>query len=229
MNGTDEAYTDLVGMRDPSYDSSWPVEQKAEAIQPATLDGSTLTLGEDHLLTISGYAFANGSQKKILYSLDQQNWFEVQGGTYSDASAELTQQVMANGWIKSASAGHAVFENVGVDLSEYVGQIVTVSFAVTPGADDKALHFLTIENLVVAAPAPSTEEETEAPTEETTEQITEPEASEQVTTSAPVPEAPSEQVTEPEAKGGCQSAVFGSALIMACAALGFVLTKKRKD
>ncbi len=229
VNGTDEAYTDLVGMRDPSYDSSWPAEQKAEAIQPATLDGSTLTLGEDHLLTISGYAFANGSQKKILYSLDQQNWFEVQGGTYSDASAELTQQVMANGWIKSASAGHAVFENVGVDLSEYVGQTVTVSFAVTPGADDKALHFLTIENLVVAAPAPSTEEETEAPTEETTEQVTEPEASEQVTTSAPVPEAPSEQVTEPEAKGGCKSAVFGSALIMACAALGFVLTKKRKD
>ena len=51
---------------------------------------------------------------------------------------------MANGWIKSASAGHAMFENVGVDLSEYQGQTVTVSFAVTPGADDRALNFLTM-------------------------------------------------------------------------------------
>ena len=125
-----------------------------------------MTLGEDCLLTISGYAFANGSQKKILYSLDKENWFEVQGGTYADASNDLVQTVMANGWIKSASAGHAVFENVGVDLSEYKGQTVTVSFAVTPGADDKALHFLTIENLLVPAPVETTEETTEQATEE---------------------------------------------------------------
>ncbi|MBQ7378637.1 MAG: phosphodiester glycosidase family protein [Clostridia bacterium] len=228
VDGTDEAYIDLVGMRDPNYNSSWSAEQKAEAIQPAILDGSTLTLGEDYMLTISGYAFANGSQKKILYSLDQQNWFEVQGGTYSDASSELTQTVMANGWIKSASAGHAVFENVGVDLSEYQGQTVTVSFAVTPGADDKALHFLTIENLAVPAPAPSTEEETDPPAEETTEAKTEPDVSEQVTTSAPVTEAPTEQVTEPS-RGGCQSAVFGGVAVIACITLGAVLIKKRED
>ena len=267
VDGTDDPYTELVGMRDPSYSVDWTADQKAAARLPATLDGSTLTLDEDCLLTISGYAFANGSQKKILYSLDQYTWYEVQGGTYSDASADLVQQVMANGWIKSASGGHAVFEDVGVDLSEYKGQTVTVSFAVTPGADDKALHFLTIENLLVPVPE-TTEETTEQPTEETTEEMTQ-EVTEEVTTeeiTEPITEAatteeitteeitteeitteeitteeitteqgtealsteaPSEQETEPE-EGGCKAALGGMTLI-ACIALGVVLTKKRKD
>lgn len=240
VNGTDEAYTDLLGMRDPNYDTSWSAEQKAEAIQPAILDGSAVTLGEDLMLTISGYAFANGSQKKILYSLDQYTWYEAQGGTYADASADLTQQVMANGWIKTASAGHAVFENVGVDLSEYAGQTVTVSFAVTPGADDKALHFLTIENLVVAVPEEPTESETEteAPTEETTEETTQETTQEvtepttEATTQLPteqVTEAPTEAITEPAAQGGCGAVVCGGAVVLACAALGIALTKKRRD
>ena len=238
VNGTDEAYTDLLGMRDPNYDTSWSKEQKAESIQPATLDGSTVTFGEDLMLTISGYAFANGSQKKILYSLDQYTWYEAQGGTYADASAELTQLVMANGWIKTASAGHAVFENVGVDLSEYAGQTVTVSFAVTPGADDKALHFLTIENLLVAAPEVPTEPETEEPTEETTEEVTEPTTEEvtepttEATTQLPteqVTEAPTDVPTEPAAQGGCGAVVCGGAVVLVCVALGVVLTKKRRD
>ena len=220
VNGTDEPYTELVGMRDPSYDSSWPADQKAEAIQPAILDGSTLTLGEDYLLTISGYAFANGSQKKILYSLDQKNWYEVQGGTYSDASSDLVSQVMANGWIKSASGEHAVFENVGVDLSAYVGQTVTVSFAVTPGADDKALHFLTVENLLVPAKEEPTTEEV------TTEEVT----TEEVTTEQSTTEAPTEESTTqaPESKG-C-GAVIGSGLaLLASLAVCAACFGKKKD
>ncbi len=227
VGGTDEPYTELVGMRNPGYSSDWSNDQKqAEARQPATLDGSTLTLGEDCMLTISGYAFANGSQKKIIYSLDQKTWYVAQGGTFSDAPADLVQQVMANGWIKSASAGNAMFENVGVDLSEYQGQTVTVSFAVTPGADDKALHFLTIENVVVPAPAVSTEEVTEpvteTPTEQVTEQVTEPATED-------VPEAPSEEVTAPEEKGGCKSVALGGAFVIACVTLGAVMIKKRRD
>ena len=217
VDGTDTPYTELVGMRNPAYSTDWSKEQKeAEARQPATLDGSKLTLGEDCLLTISGYAFANGSQKKILYSLDQNTWYEAQGGTYADASAELVQEVMANGWIKSASAGHATFENVGVDLSEYKGQTVTVSFAVTPGADDKALHFLTIENLLVPAPVESTEQTTE---EVTTEEITteEPTTEEVVTTEAE---------TEPAAKSGCKSVAAGAFALMAMLAVALVAKKK---
>ncbi len=217
VNGTDEPYTDLVGMRNPAYSSDWSGEQKeAEARQPATLDGSTLTLGEDYLLTISGYAFANGSQKKILYSLDKETWFEVQGGTYADASDDLVQQVMANGWIKTASAGHAVFENVGVDLSQYQGQTVSVHFAVTPGADDKALHFLTIENLAVPAPVESTEE--------TTEEVTEPE-----TTVAPETEATTAPETETEPateKKGCGSVIGGAFALVAMLAVACVVKKK---
>lgn len=226
-NGTDRAYTDLMGMRDPAYSSSWPAEQKMEAIQPAVLDGSTLTLGEDYMLTISGYAFANGSQKKILYSLDQENWYEVQGGTYSDADPVLVQTVTTNGWIKTASAGHAVFEDVGVDLSEYEGQTVTVSFAVTPGADDKALHFLTIENLLVPVKeVPTTEEPTtEAPTTEAP--TTEEPATEAPTTEAPATEEPTTEA--PTEQGGCNSVVFGGMAIVACVALGAVLVKKRRD
>ena len=222
VDGSDQPYTELVGMRNPAYSTDWSKEQKeAEARQPATLDGSTLTLGEDCLLTISGYAFANGSQKKILYSLDQNTWYEVQGGTYADASAELVQQVMANGWIKSASAGHAMFENVGVDLSEYKGQTVTVSFAVTPGADDKALHFLTVENLLVPAPAPTTEEVTEEPT---TEETTEAPTTEAPTTEAPTATAP-ETEPAPEKKG-CGSVVGGAFALVAMLAVAFVAKKK---
>ncbi len=226
VNGTDDPYTELVGMRNPGYSSDWPAEQKeSEARQPATLDGSTLTLGEDCMLTISGYAFANGSQKKIIYSLDQKTWYVAKGGTYADAPSALVEQVMANGWIKTASAGNAVFENVGVDLSEYQGQTVTVSFAVTPGADDKALHFLTIENVVVPAPADSTEEVTEPATEAPTEQATEPVT--QAQTQAPAEQVP-EQSTAPEEKGGCNSSVFGGALVIACITLGAVMIKKRR-
>lgn len=217
VDGTDAPYTELVGMRNPAYSTDWSGEQKeAEARQPATLDGSTLTLGEDCMLTISGYAFANGSQKKILYSLDQHTWYEVQGGTYADASAELVQEVMANGWIKFASAGHAMFENVGVDLSEYKGQTVTVSFAVTPGADDKALHFLTVENLVVPAPAESTEQ--------TTEEIT----TEEVTTEEPTTQeaATTEPETEPAAESGCKSVTAGAFALVAMLAVAFVAKKK---
>ena len=224
VNGKE--YTDLIGMRNPAYSADWSKEQKeAEARQPATLDGAEVTVGEDYMLTISGYAFANGSQKKILYSFDQQNWFEVQGGTYSDASNDLVQEVMANGWIKSASGGHAMFEDVSVDLSEYIGKTVTVSFAVTPGADDKALHFLTIENLVVPAKEePTTEEPT---TEEpTTEEVT----TEAPTTEAPTTEAPTEEdATEPTPEKGCNSVAFGSLAVMAAVALGAICFGKRRD
>ena len=224
VNGKE--YTDLIGMRNPAYSADWSKEQKeAEARQPATLDGAEVTVGENYMLTISGYAFANGSQKKILYSFDQQNWFEVQGGTYSDASNNLVQEVMANGWIKSASGGHAMFEDVSVDLSEYIGKTVTVSFAVTPGADDKALHFLTIENLVVPAKEePTTEEPT---TEEpTTEEVT----TEAPTTEAPTTEAPTEEdATEPAPEKGCNSVAFGSLAVMAAVALGAICFGKRRD
>ena len=222
IDGTDEPYTELVGMRNPEYSSDWSNDQKlANARQPATLDGSTLTLGEDLMLTISGYAFANGSQKKILYSLDQKTWYVAKGGTYADAPAELVEQVMANGWIKTASAGHAMFENVGVDLSEYQGQTVTVSFAVTPGADDKALHFLTIENVQVPAPAATTEEVTEPATEAVTDPVTE------APTQAPTEQVPQES-TASEDKGGCNSTVCGGALVIACITLGAVMIKKRR-
>lgn len=221
VNGTDEPYTELVGMRNPEYASDWSSEKKeAEARLVSTMDGSTLTLGEDCLLTISGYAFANGSQKKILYSLDKENWFEVQGGTYADASNDLVQQVMANGWIKSASAGHAMFENVGVDLSEYKGQTVTVHFAVTPGADDKALHFLTIENLVIPAPVETTVEQT---TEEvTTEEVTT--LPETEATVAPEIEIETAPATE---KKGCGSVIGGAFVLVAM--LSVALVAKKKD
>lgn len=162
--GSDTPYTELIGMRDPGYNSSWAAEQKQAAILPAAVDGAYLSL-DDCKITISGYAFANGSQKNILWSVDKESWYKVEGGTFSDASGELVNLVMANGWIKTASGTHAVFENVGADLSEYKGKTVDVHFAVTPGADDKALHFLTVKGVYVGAKAaPETEEpETEPP------------------------------------------------------------------
>ena len=110
-----------------------------------------------------------------------------------------------------------MFENVGVDLSEYKGQTVTVYFAVTPGADDKALHFLTVENLLVPAPVETTEETTE---EITTEEVTTEAVTEEVT-------AAPETETEPEAeKKGCGSVIGGAFALVALLSVAFVAKKK---
>ncbi len=83
------------------------------------------------------------------------------------------QTVVNNGWIKTASTEHAVFDGVGAELTKYEGQKVSLYFALTPGSDDKALHFLTIENVnvVLSEPGqtPPLESETENPEPEQSE------------------------------------------------------------
>lgn len=223
-DGTDEAYTELIGMRDPNYSTSWTSEQKAAAIMPAVLDGSYLTFDESLTLTISGYAFANGSQKNIVWSVDKESWFKVAGGTVESAPEELVTEVMANGWIKTASGSNAVFDGVGADLSEYEGETLTVYFAVTPGADDKALNFLVIENVSVKAPEEST---TAAPeTADTDEESTalETEASQAESTEG---DATDSDKTDKKPVSTVTFIIIGAAVLVIVAAVLVILKKKK--
>ena len=148
INGV--ACEEKYGMRNPSYNKDWSSEEKAEkALQPATIDGSAITLLDGNKISITGWAFANGSQKRILWSVDKENWYEVSGGEFSNASNEAVALVTDNVWVKSVSPEHAAFTDVEANLNIFAGQTVDLHFAVTPGSDDKALHFLTIENITI--------------------------------------------------------------------------------
>lgn len=234
-----KSYENVYGMRDPKFSTEWTAEQKQQSIQPATVDGSEITLIDGKTLTISGWAFANGSQKRILWSVDKENWYEVSGGSFSAADDEIVKLVSDNAWIKSIAKDHAVFTDVEANLEQYAGSSVSVHFAVTPGNDDKALHFLTIENIVVPVKPegeePTTgEDTTDEPTEVTTEVPTEDNTdviTDGTTTSAPdisEENTSNDQTDATEEKKGCGSAVsFGVASIALMGAAA-VLYKKKK-
>ena len=189
------------GMRNPSYNKDWSAaEKEANAIQAATVDGSSIVLSEGNVLSVSGWAMANGSQKRVLWSVNKEEWYEVEGGTFSNATRDIVSLAESNGWVKTISDEHAVFTDVEANLSMFAGQTIDVHFAVTPGSDDKALHFITIENIAVPEPKVECTEHidsdgdeacdvcgefvpAEVTTEETTEVITEV-TTEEVTTEA---------------------------------------------
>ena len=193
---------EVYGMRNPEYSSSWSSEEKAQkAIMAATVDGSGIQLSENNVLSVSGWAMANGSQKRILWSVDKQNWYEVENGSFSNATRAILTLVSTNGWVKTTSETNAMFNDVEANLDMFAGKTVNVHFAVTPGTDDKALHFLTIEGIVVPAHKVECTDHVDAngdeacdvcgeyvPAEVTTEEITE----------APT-EAPTEVPSETEA------------------------------
>lgn len=233
-DGTENTkYENVYGYRDPDYDAGWTTEQKLASRTPATVDGSNIKLIDDKILSISGWAFANGSQKRIVWSVDQKTWYDTENGSFSDAPNEVQKLVTNNKWIKVLSAEHAVFEGAEADLSEYAGQTVNIYFGVTPGTDDRACHFLTIENVAVPekkVETPSTgEEETsdDVTSEVTTEEITETTAPESTIAESEI--TSNENVTEnKEESKGCGSSVAVSASLISIAALGIVISKKKK-
>ena len=257
VNGT--TYEGIYGMRNPGYQSSWSSEEKeANARQPGVIDGSAITLLEGNKLSITGWALANGSQKRILWSVDKENWYEVSGGTFSEVSNDVVALVTQNGWVKSVSAEHGAFTDVEANLDMFAGETINVYFAVTPGSNDKALHFLTIENIVVPEPkvectehvdadgdelcdacgadvpkAPeeesSTEENTEVPTEEiSTEEITE-NVTDEVTTEAET-KAPETTTAAPttEEKSGCGASASLGALAVVSGIAIAAFTSKKR-
>ena len=253
VNGV--AFENVYGMRNPAYDKNWSSEEKAEkAIQPATIDGSAITLLEGNKLAITGWALANGSQKRILWSVDKENWYEVSGGEFSAVSNDVVALVTQNAWVKSVTAEHGAFTDVEAYLGMFAGETIDVHFAVTPGSDDKALHFLTIENIVVPEPkvectehvdadgdelcdvcgadvpkAPE-EDSSEITTEENTEIITE-EVTTEVSTEETTTKAPETTTAAPttEEKKGCGSSAALSALAVVSGIAVAFATKKKKD
>ena len=257
VNGT--TYEGIYGMRNPEYQSGWSTEEKeANARQPGVIDGSAITLLEGNKLSITGWALANGSQKRILWSVDKENWYEVSGGTFSEVSNDVVALVTANGWVKSVSAEHGAFTDVEANLDMFAGETINVYFAVTPGSNDKALHFLTIENIVVPEPkvectehvdadgdelcdvcgadvpkAPeeesSTEENTEIPTEEISTEVETEEVTDEVTTEAET-KAPevTTAATTTEEKKGCGASASLGALAVVSGIAIAAFTSKKR-
>ena len=228
INGVD--YTDLVGRRDPAYTSSWTAEQKAAAIQPATLPELMLT--EEGKMVLQGWAQVNGGQGKHYWSIDKLHWYECTDGTFTDAEQEILDKATNEGNMKLPTAVNGRFEGLTVDLSKEEGDSFTVYVAVAAaGNAEKLLHYLTIEKAVPyteETEAP-TEEPTEEPTEQPTEELTE-EPTEQPTeepTETPT-EAPTAAPETEAPKGGCGSAVTLSAGVLLTAIAAAVACGKRR-
>lgn len=254
ING--QSYTDLLGMRDPAYDSSWTAEQKAASIQPAVL--SDAIIAADNQVSISGWAFVNGGQGDLFWSLDGETWYPCANTTRSDATGELAQSAATQGNLTSAQAAKAVFANATADLSAHIGETVTLRFGVVPaGNTEKLLHFLTLENVTIPSgetEAPTEPESETEPVEEPTEPETEPmetptdaetqpieipaesdtqseETSEVSDTTDVTPDAggTDAETTEQTAKGGCGASMALSSVALLVVMGGILLAKKRED
>ncbi len=238
ING--QAYTDLLGMRDPAYDSSWTAEQKAASIQPASV--ADVITATDKQVKISGWAFVNGGQGELFWSIDGETWYPCTNTTRSDATDEIARSAAATGNLTSAQTAKAVFADATADLSAHEGETVTLRFGVVAaGNAEKLLHFLTLEQ--VAVPAPITEAPTDAetdpaedPTEADTVPIQAPEASD---TEAPA-ESSTETVVddqsvastenvEQKAQGGCGASVALTSTVLLSVLGGILLSKKKED
>lgn len=226
INGTD--HTDLVGMRDPDYSSSWSDEEKAASIQPAVLADSITAV--DKKVKISGWAFVNGGQGDLFWSVDGETWYPCTDAVRTDADDALLQKATSEGNLTSSHAAKAVFTDATADLSFIDTETVTLRFGVVAaGNAEKLLHILTLENVAVSEPEVPTDVPTEAPTEAPTEPETE------APTSAPT-EAPTEEISLAEPDGtvsipekGCASAVALGSVVMALLIGGVLVMKKKED
>ncbi len=226
INGTD--HTDLVGMRDPDYSSSWSDEEKAASIQPAVLADSITAV--DKKVKISGWAFVNGGQGDLFWSVDGETWYPCTDAVRTDADDALLQKATSEGNLTSSHAAKAVFTDATADLSFIDAETVTLRFGVVAaGNAEKLLHILTLENVAVSEPEVPTEVPTEAPTEAPTEPETE------APTSAPT-EVPTEEISLVEPDGtvsipekGCASAVALGSVVMTLLIGGVLVMKKKED
>ena len=231
ING--EAYTDLIGKRDPAYSSSMSAEEKLAAIQPAVLSSAMLT--QENTLVLDGWAQVNGGQGKHYWSIDKLHWYECTGATFSDVDQSILDKATNEGNMKAPSAENGRYTGLTVDLSKEEGEEFTLYLAVAAaGNGEKLLHYLTVEKLTRYTEA--TEPETEAPTEpETTEAPTE-QPTEPETTEAPTEEAtteaattaPAEETTAAE-KSGCGSVVTVSAGVLLTAIAAAVALFRKRD
>ncbi len=115
----------------------------------ATLDGSTLTVGEHQQLTIKGWAQVYGGQNKYYWSVDQEHWYECVGGEYADATQPIIDLVttLALG-ITSPAVTNSRFSDIAADLSAYDGQTINLTFAVTT-PENQPVPILQINSLAI--------------------------------------------------------------------------------
>ena len=226
INGVE--YTDIVGRRDPNYSTSWTKEEKLAAIQPAVLSDNISAVGGK--VSISGWALVNGGQGDLYWSVDGENWIPCIGGTRSDMTNEQLQEACTYGDITVPATTNALFSDMTADLSAYVGQTVTLRFAVAASGDGSSLaHFLTLESLTVSAAEtePETQPETQPETDPETQPATDPTTD--IPTDAPETQSPVIEddgtVSIPEKKG-CSGMIGSVAVLLTAAAAAVVLKKK---
>ncbi len=160
-----------------------------------------VTVGTDGKLTLTGWAFMNGGQNGIYWSLDGEKWYAF-SGTFGAASEDVIADAKtSDAQLTDAQAANATFADVVADLSAYAGKTITVQIAVG-GTNNGLCHFLTLTDVTVA----EAETDTSAPEIETTEPdetTAEPEVTTtepEVTTTEPevTTTEPNETTAEPE-------------------------------
>lgn len=119
-------------------------------ITAATADGTNLTTDDNYQLSVSGWAQTATGQGKYYWSVDGYSWYECVGGTYEDATAEITAAAQGSAAaIAEPSAANARFGKIAADLTAYEGQTVDVHFAVAE-SEGKLVNILTVDELTVA-------------------------------------------------------------------------------
>ena len=170
-------YQELNGYRDPiKFDAATNADEKAAAITPAVQTG--ITVMDGNKISIKGWAQMRMGILKYVWSVDKYNWYDCTGemrditGDADETDIRtIGEQVYG---ITGATNANAKFNDLTADLSKFAGQTVDVHFGIVPaynGYTDRAMLFLTLEDVVIPAAADT---DTEAP--EVSE--TEPEVSE---------------------------------------------------
>jgi hypothetical protein len=182
----------------------------------AAVDGITVD-GNTYKLYISGWMAVQGGIHHYAYSVNGHALVTAQGGKNGEP---LSNYYAGNLGISSATQ-NGLFRGgaeLYVDLSDFAGQTVTVTFyAIPQNAQSTAIGIVSIKNLAVPAKTavePEPEPEPEVPTEAPTEAPTEP-------TTDTATEAPTQA-----SEGGCGSVVgFSAAAILMAAAAAVALKK----
>lgn len=201
-------YASMVGQRDFEFKSSWTDAEKAATLKPASLPGKFMEPAQK--LVLSGWGFVNNGQGEHYWSVDGQNWYAFESGTYAEGTRDNGKIAKTEAGLTNAVTENAVFADLTCDLKDYAGETVTVYIGVAPRGKDEICHYLTVSHFQVIE-----------------EEIPEDPAEKEWIVETIIEEYESEYTYE---VSGCSaSAIGGSALLASAVAAAVVLRRKKED
>ena len=126
-----------------------------------TTVSNTLNTKDNHTIALNGWALVNGGQgqDRFLWSINNSTWYkcEYYSWTFKDAGTDITtsNQIVNIAQLSSISAANGRFGDLTINLSDYAGQTISVTFAIAPKSSDVTLPIAVFQNVKVNAHTPS--------------------------------------------------------------------------